>query len=460
MHPPAPAWLAELNAAATHWGQVERLPPVAFGPALEVERYRLANGLEVALIEDHSAPVVAYHTWFRVGSRHERPGKTGIAHLFEHLMFRETETLPEGEFDRRLEEIGAENNASTWLDWTSYTINVPAESLPLVVGLESERMSRLVLSPEIVASEKEVVANERRYRVEDDVEGTANEVLWSTAFTCHGYGIPTIGWMADIEGFTAEDCRAFYRTYYAPNDAIVVAAGDVTPRALVELVSRAYGGLPPAELPIEDVHPEPPQTDVRTRELRRPTPTEKISVGWHGPAMGDFDHPAVSLLAEVLTGGRASRLHARLVRELEIATDVRVFVGPFRDPSLIEVSVAARPGHTAEELVDALDRELERVRAEPVLPDELERGRARLELALLSGLETAEGKASTVGFYETVLRRPAGAFERLEALAALGPSDLLRVARRYLRADARTVVIVRPEGTPGDATTGDGEAAA
>lgn len=449
MTKPPPAWLDELNAGAPRWGRVERLPPTPFGPLLEIERFRLANGLEVALVEDHSAPVVAYHTWFRVGSRHERPGKTGIAHLFEHLMFRETETLAEGEFDRKLEEVGAENNASTWLDWTSYTINVPAESLELVVGLEAERMGRLVLSPEIVASEKEVVANERRYRVEDDVEGAASEVLWATAFTSHGYGIPTIGWMSDIEGFTAEDCREFYRTYYSPNDAVLVVAGDVTARALIELVSRAYGSLAPAVLPVEDSHPEPPQTDVRVRELRRPTPTEKVSVAWHGPAMGDFDHPAASLLAEVLAGGRASRLHARLVRELELATDVRVFVGPFRDPSLIEVSVAARPGHLAEQLLEALDAELERVRREPIPDEELERGRARLELSLLAGLETADGKASTVGFYQTVLGRPGGAFERLEALASVQPADLLRVARRYLRPDARTVVIVRPEAVDG-----------
>jgi zinc protease len=161
--------------------------------------------------------------------------------------------------------------------------------------------------------------------------------------------------------------------------------------------------------------------------------------------MGDFDHPALSLLAEVLFGGRASRLHQKLVRELEIATEVRVFVGPFRDPGLIEIYASARGEHTAEELLAAIDEELTRVQDEPITPEEIERARSRLELGLLAGLETVDGKASTIGFYETVLGRPAAAFERLEATARLNASDLRRVARRYLRKDARSIVRVRAQ---------------
>jgi zinc protease len=388
--------------------------------------------------------VVAYHTWFRVGSRHEREGKTGLAHLFEHLMFNETDKLKAGEFDRKLEQAGAESNAATWLDWTHYNVSVPKDQLPLVIRLEAERMAHLVLREPQVESEKEVVANERRYRVEDDVEGAVNELLWATAFKEHAYRWPTIGWMQDILGFSTEDCRAFYETFYAPNNATVVVVGDVKTAAVLALISHAYGELASSTLPFEDVRPEPPQTEERRVEVAKPTTTDKLVVGYHAPALGDFDFPAATMLAEVLFGGRASRVHRRLVRELELAADLHAFVGPFRDPGLFEIFCVARPGIRAEQLSVVLDEEIARVQAEPVQPSELDRARARLELSLVSALETVDGKASTIGFYDTLIGRPAGAFERLEISATITASDLLRVARRYLRPAARTVLLVRP----------------
>jgi len=207
------ARLAKLNENAPEWGAIAHVETVPFGGRLKIERFRLANGLELLTCEDRSAPVIAYHTWFRVGSRHEREGKTGLAHLFEHLMFNEVEGRASGEFDRLLEEAGAESNASTWLDWTQYNIAIPKEKIGLVIGLEAERMTHLVLREPQVTSEKEVVANERRFRVDDDVEGSVSELLWATAYDRHAYRWPTIGWMKDIEGFTTEDCAEFYRTY-------------------------------------------------------------------------------------------------------------------------------------------------------------------------------------------------------------------------------------------------------
>ena len=437
--------LRELNADVTPWGRIEHVDSASFGPVLRVERYRLGNGLEILFCADHAAPVFAYHTWFRVGSRHEREGKTGLAHLFEHLMFNETEGCPYGEFDRRLEEAGAENNAATWLDWTHYTISAPSNQLELVVTLEAQRMSSLVLQQPQVASEKEVVANERRYRVEDDVEGAASELLWATAFDKHAYRWPTIGWMKDIEGFTIEDCRSFYRTFYAPNNATIVVAGDVEERDLLLRISARYGSQPPGVLPDEDAWPEPRRSDQRRVEITKPTPTEKILVGYPGPALGDHDHVDVSVLGEVLCGGRASRMHQVLVRERELASDVRLFVGPFRDPGLVEIFANARTGHTAEELLGAIDEQIDRVLADAVRPEELERARARAELALLAGLETVDGKASTIGFHDTLLGRPGAAFERLEAMRKLTPSDLRRAARRYLDRAGRTMVVVRTE---------------
>jgi zinc protease len=437
--------LESINAQAPEHGRLSFVETVPFGSSLGIDRYLMSNGLRLLLCEDKSAPVVSVHTWFRVGSRHEQEGKTGLAHLFEHLMFNEIEGRGPGEFDRTLEEAGAESNASTWLDFTQYNIAIPKEQLPLVLELEAERMSKLVLREPQVTSEKEVVANERRYRVDDDVEGAVSELLWATAFTQHAYKWPTIGWMKDIEGFTTEDCEAFYRAYYAPNNAILIISGDFKADAVLRLVSRHYGVIAPSSLPVEDARPEPPQTQERRVEVKKPTATEKLVVGYHAPALGDFDHPAISLLSEVLFGGRASRLHQRLVRELELASEVRAFVGPFHDPGLFEVYVAAREGHTAEELLAVLDEELVKVREAPVTEAEMARAAARFELGLLGGLDTADGKASTIGFYEVVLGRPAAAFERLEATLRLTQSDVLRAARRYLNPAQRSVVFVRPE---------------
>jgi zinc protease len=426
---------------------------VAFGPSLTVERFRYKNGLTLLCCEDDAAPVLSFHTWFKVGSRHERPGKTGIAHLFEHLMFGETEHLGPGEYDHQLEEAGAETNASTWLDFTQYTVNAPAGALPLVVELEAERLRFLSLTEKQVSTEKDVVANERRYRVDDDIEGATSELLWSTAFREHAYHWPTIGWMPDILGFCPEDCTAFYKTYYAPNNATIVVVGDFKLTDLLTRIGTAYAPLTASELPVEDVHPEPPQIEERKLEIAKPTPTEKLVLGYRGPSLGDFDHVAISVLGEVLCGGRPSRLVKRLVHELEIASDVRMSVGPFRDPGLIEISVTARDETTAEALLAVVDEEFERVKQEPVTQDELERALARLELGMLASLETVDGKASTLGFYETVLGRPATAFERLDAMQKTTLSDLRRAARTFLRTSARTTLFVRcaPEAEDSEA---------
>ena len=437
-----------LNEGCPDNRKVSYLGHSAFGPELRIERFAMGNGLSILLVEEHAAPTVAYHTWYHVGSRHESPGKTGIAHLFEHLMFNETEALKAGEFDRQLEELGAESNASTWLDWTHYDIAVPAQAFARVAELESERMDHLVLRTPQVESEKEVVANERRYRVEDDVEGALSELLWSTAFERHSYHWPTIGWMSDIESFTVEDCRHFYRTYYAPNNATLVIVGDVEPEMVLKKLQDAYGGYARAPIAEQHIEPEPEQLAERRKEVTKLTPTWKLNIGYRSPALGHADHVPLSVLSEVLFGGRSSRLVKALVRDREMASDVRASLSPLRDPGLFEIFVSAREGFLAEQLLEVLDEELDRVQIEPISLDELTRAKARIELGLLSGLTTNEGKASTIGFYEVVLGNPSAGFERLAALSEIRVEELTEVARRYLNRRSRTVIGVRPQTLP------------
>jgi zinc protease len=455
--------LARLNRDKPEPARIRHEATIPFGKAMRVERFVLGNGLTVLVVVDTAAPVVCVQTWFGVGSRHEKLKKTGISHLFEHLMFGATETHAMGAFDRMLEEEGAETNAATFLDWTYYHTNAPRDALALTLRLEADRMHRLVLNDPEVAREKEVVMNERRQRVEDDVEGSVNERLYKEAFREHGYGWPTIGWMEDIAGFTTEDCHSFYRTYYAPNNARLVVVGDVDVGTLLETIQAEYGTLAAAEVPVEDVRPEPPQTEERRVEMTKPTPTEKVAMGYRSPALGDFDHAPLGILNEVLFGGRASRAHRKLVQQLEIASDVRGWVGSFRDPSLWDIALTARSEHTCEELLAAVDELFADVRERGVTQAEIDRAKARSELGVLQSLETASGKAEQIGFYDTVLGDPAAQFERLAALRRVTLGDVLRVARRYLVDSARTVVLVRPDGgedEEGDAQEGDVEEAA
>ncbi len=436
------------------WAYEGSVPFVDLGSPLpgadvpHVHRFRLGNGLRLLILVDRSAPVMSYFTWFRVGSRHEKPGKTGLAHLFEHLMFNETEGLKAGEFDRKLEENGAESNAATWLDWTYYYESLPKDRFALAVQLESQRMAKLVLRDPQVVSEKEVVANERRMRVDDDIEGTANEILYKTAFTDHPYHWPTIGWMADIEGFTPEDCVAFYKTYYAPNNATIVIAGDVREQDVLERIRDAYGAIPASTIPEEDTIPEPVQLTSREVILKKPTASEKVLVGFHGPALGDTDHAPLSILNEVLFGGRASRMYRELVTKSEVCTELRGWVSTFRDPGLYEMYFTARPGTTGATVMEKVDAELRRVRDDVVTEEELVRAKARLELGLVQSLETASGKAEQIGFYDTVLGDPAAAFRRLESYRRVTAGEIRTAARRYLTLDARTLVRVLPEALP------------
>ncbi len=416
-----------------------------FGDRLRLRRHGLKNGLKVVTLVDRNAPIVSYQTWFRVGSRHERPGKTGLAHLFEHLMFNETKSRAYGEFDRIVESVGAESNAATWTDWTYYYENTPKRELPLMVELEADRMRNLVLRKKQVESEKEVVANERRYRVDDDVEGLAYEALYANAFQKHPYRWPTIGWMRDIQSFTTRDCASFYRTYYAPNNATVIVAGDFKERDTLALIQANYGRIKSARLPRERSVREPQQRRERVVRLKLPTPTQKLLLGYHGPAFGGPDAVALTIANEILLGGKSSRLFELLCHDREIATGVRGSVSPFRDPGLYEVWVSMREGHRASAALKLIDAEFSRIAKRGVTDLELEKAKNRIELGFLHSMETVPGKAEQIGFHETVLGDGGRVFSLLEAYRATTSDDVSRAAQRYLRVARRTRVVVTPK---------------
>lgn len=413
------------------------------GP-LQVDVHRLDNGLTLIHQPDFRAPVVSYQTWFRVGSRHEQPGKTGIAHLFEHLMFKETRNCPEGEFDRRIEALGGRINAATWLDWTYYYEDVPADALDVVIELEADRMEHMILGPEQLEAERLVVMNERKERVDNDPAGQLAETLWASAFTRHPYGQPTIGWMDDIAALTLDDCLAFYRTWYAPNNATLVVAGAIDAPTLIERVTAAYGHLAPQPIPAVAPISEPRQTEIRRLERHLPLSADRLVMGYHAPAATDPSAAALEVLNEALFEGDSSRLQRALVTDGELAAGFYAFVPAFREPGLYEVSVDLRPGTPAEAAEEVVLDTFARVAADGLRPDELEKARNRLETRFYRQLQTVQQRAAGLGYWAITADDCYELFVATERLRAVTADDVVRVARETLRPDNRTVVVGRP----------------
>lgn len=420
-----------------------------------VKRYKLDNGLKVITAIDRRAPIVALQTWFRVGSRHERAGATGMAHLFEHLMFGQTEQLPPGEFDRLVERTGGESNAATWVDWTYYRLSLPSRDLPLGIRLESERMQHLVLEHDPVEAERDVVTNERRERVEDDVDGWLDEQLMAHAFTAHPYRWPTIGWMEDIRALALPEIRAFYRTWYAPNNATIVCVGDFEEAALLDLVATAYGSIPSAALPEPQRIVEPAQTRERIVRAPKPIATDRLLVGYKAPGQDDPDWAVLEIIATLLAGCPSARLYRKLVIEHENASSVDAQLTPFTDPSLLRLAVTTTRGHDAAEVLAVIDAEIQSMIDNPPSKVEVEKAKAIAETDFWTSLVDVDGKAEALGHYETALGDFRKVNQLAERLAAVTADDVARVVRATLIPAHRTVVIATPEEP--DADDGEGE---
>ena len=429
-----------------------------FAPGLEVRRHRLHNGLTLLVLADAGAPIVSYQTWYAVGSRHERVGATGMAHLFEHLMFNQTQSRPPGVFDRLIEETGGDTNAATWVDWTYYRDTVPARDLGMVVELEADRMANLLLETTQLESEREVVANERMQRVDDDIDGFADEELGRLAFTVHPYRWPTIGWMEDIRAMQLDEVRRFYRTYYAPNNATVVVVGDVVEADLLALVERHYGALAATDIPEPAAAIEPAQRGERRVRFQKPTASARLIHGYRAVAMGDPDWPVLSFVAALLSAGPSSRLYRRLVAEKEIAASVDCDVAPFRDPALLRISVVLTREHGTEEAEAEIADILGELAARPVDAEEMDKVRSVVETDFWSELEGVDGRAEALGHYQTVLGDYRRLFDMAAAVARVDAGELQRAIAHYLVPDNRTVVIVDPDPDAGDGDDEDEEA--
>lgn len=411
----------------------------------------LANGLRVLLLEDHRSPIVSFQVWYRVGSRNELPGSTGLAHLLEHLMFRGTSAHGPGAYARLIEQNGGRDNAFTTQDHTSYFVTIAADKIDLVLELEADRMQNLLLDPQALDVERQVVMEERRTRTEDDPEGFLGEEVSAIAFKAHPYRWPIIGWMEDIRRITREEIRGFYRTYYAPNNALVVAAGDFKAPELLEKIKRRFGPIARGPDPPPVRAAEPPQTGERRVTVKKPAQLPLIYVAYHVPNFRSADAPALELLSTILSEGRASRLYRRLVYERQIALNAGGDYSYFSaDPYLFWFFATPLPGPPIEKVEKALMQEVERLKTEPVSETELARAKNQIEAGFVFQQDSVYRRAALLARFELIGEW--GLLDRfVPAIRAVTAEDLRQAARRYFADDRRNVGILFPTRQPGPA---------
>jgi zinc protease len=406
----------------------------------KVHRYTLDNGLRLLVVEDHTSPTFAYQTWFRVGSRDEMMGRTGLAHLFEHMMFKGTKLHKDGEFDKMLESAGAEGeNAFTSRDYTAYVQEMPSAKLDLIMGLESDRMIGLIVNDASFKTEREVVQNERRFRQENSPDGTMYQEIFATAFSKHPYHWPVIGYQKDLDAMTAEDARAFYRSFYSPNHATVVVSGDVDPEAVLDKAKQYYGGIPGQVSPVHPIEPEPAQPNVRRRNLKLNIQVEKLLVGYHIPGILDADMPAIGVLSAVLTGGKSSRLSRALV-DTGIASAVDSYDLEDKDPSLLILLANLQKGKRATQAESVILKVIARLIKEPISEQELARAKNRVSFGFYEGLGGNNEKCNFLGHYEAIAGDFTLGLRRFQQIQKVTIPEVQAVANRYLQPNNRTVI--------------------
>jgi predicted Zn-dependent peptidase len=426
---------------------------------------RLANGLRLIIAEDHLAPVVAINVWYDVGSKHEQPGKTGFAHLFEHVMFQGSRNVGKAEHIALIQAAGGTMNGTTWLDRTNYFETLPSHQVDLGLWLEADRMGTLLdaLSQENLDNQREVVKNEKRWSYDNRPYGSWQEKLQGHLFPEeHPYHHPTIGSMEDLDAASLEDVSAFFRTYYAPNNAVLSVVGDVDTAAVRKSVERFFGAIPPNPSipPLGDLSLPPTLGGERRETVFDRVPLPRIFVGFRAPRYGDVRLDALDVAGQILAGGKGSRLHRRLVREERIAQDVALFtLGFVGGASVCAGWATVRPGVSVERVEAALHEELERLAIEPVSDDELARAFALIESEELGTLQRVEERADRLSMYATLFDDPGLVNEMLPRYLSVTPERILEVAAATFRPDNRLVLTYLPEAPAADSDRLDADAA-
>jgi len=416
---------------------------------LRYEKLTLPNGLQLILHEDHSTPIVVANTWYHVGSGDEKPGRTGFAHLFEHIMFMGSEHVPVGQFDKWLEAAGADNNGTTNTDRTNYYEQLPSNALPLALWLDADRMGYLlpVMDQAKLDLQRDVVKNERRQRYDNVPYGRANETIMAALFPqVHPYHWTTIGSMVDLSAASLEDVKDFFRTYYAPNNATIVIAGDFNRDSAVAWVNRYFGAIPRGpQMPPRPVVPAfaVPRDTFLVQEDKVTLP--RLYETWHSVKLFHPDDAPLDVLADVLAGDKNSRLYKRLVFDMQVAQDVNAFQLSGRLDGYFQISVTPKPGQTPSHMAGLVAEEIGKIARDGVTPRELARSLNSRRASFLDQLASVLGKSDRLASYDYTAGTPDYAQQDLARYERVTAADVQRVATEYLN-KPKVVLTVVPEG--------------
>ena len=404
----------------------------------------LPNGLKVILLENHKAPLITFQVWYRVGSRNEEWGKTGLSHMLEHMMFKGTKKAGPEEFSRIIQENGGNDNAFTSRDYTAYFENLSSDRGQVSLDLESDRMQNLLLREEDFRTERMVVMEERRMRTEDDPQAFLMEQMEASAFQISPYHWPTIGWKEDIARYTIEDVKKYYHTYYHPDNAFLVVVGDFRKEDLLPRIERAFGPIPKGVAPHQEKDTDPKQTGERRIFAKKEAQLPFFVMGYHVPNLHEPDSYALEVVATILSGGKSSRLYQGLVREKQLVLDADADHSLLsRDPSLFYLSAQPLPGKEVGEVEKALNEEIERIQKEWVGGHELEKAKNQLEASFIYGQDSLFFQAMLLAQHEIDLSWRM-IDDYLPSIRRVTAEDIQRVARQYLTPDNRTVGILIP----------------
>jgi zinc protease len=415
-------------------------------PHLDYTMTTLPNGMNVVFLEDHSTPIVHLEIWYHVGSKNERPGRTGFAHFFEHMMFKGSKNVEPDGHPSYISSVGGQSNAYTNEDATVFWETVPSQYLPLVLWLEADRMGSLRIDEKAFRNEREVVKEERRMRIENQPYGRLQEIISDQAFTVHPYKHPVIGSMKDLDAASVDDVRAFFQTYYVPNNATAVLVGDFDSRDALSLVTQYLGRVPRSDKPVpRDIPKEPPQTKEKRVTLKDEWPLPVVVVAHHITYDGHPDSYPLHIASKILSDGNSSRIYRKLVYETGIALAAFGGADIIEDPNLFYAVAVVEPGHTTEEAANALIGELDRLRDEPVSAAELQQAKNQFARDYIVGRETDQSKAEQLGHAAVIhndVRTADGEFDIFQNITA---ADVQRVAKTYFTPENRLVLTILPK---------------
>lgn len=419
--------------------------PMLHAQDMNLQEHKLPNGMDIFVQEDPSIPNIAFYTFYRVGSRNEHEGITGLSHFFEHMMFNGARKYGKGEFDHAMEAAGGSNNAYTSNDLTVYQDWVPASDLPLIFDLEADRIQYLAFDPKVVESERQVVYSERRLSVDNNIYGLLDEQLNAAAFQAHPYHWPVVGWPSDIEKWTIDDLKTYHAMAYSPTNATVVVVGGVKASDVFALADKYFAPIPAHDPPPPVRTDEPVQLGEHRVVVHKFAQLPLLAIGYHVPNAVSPDYYALSLLDTILSSGESSRLYRSLVDQQQLALSVQTVFGPRFDPTLFTLFAQPRAGVAPEKVEAAYYAELDKLKSTPVDEHELQKARNQAVARYYRSLRSINQRANTIGEYQVLF----GDWHKLGGVEAaydkVTAADIQRVARQYFGEDNRTVATLIPD---------------